>query len=90
MVAESGSRGACGDCDVGLAVDASLVESATDCPEGVYRGYESMAETYAVELGTDGVATWHFTGSGDEFGRGYWVDGAMNYLSEYGCTVRTD
>ncbi len=90
VTAESGSRGACGDCDIGMVVDASLSESETDCAVGVYRGYESMTETYGVALGGDGVATWHFTGSGDEFGSGYWADEGLNYLAEYGCTVRTD
>jgi hypothetical protein len=88
--ATRGSAGACSGCDLGLQVQATLDASATDCPEGIYRGYDTMTETYGVARATDGTAAWHFAGSGDAFGAGYWNDAGLNYLAEYGCTVRTD
>lgn len=82
---EIADAGACGDCELALAATATINESLTTCDYNMWRGDESFEGEYAVDLADNGTATWFFTGSGTEFGAGYWVDGGANYLSESSC-----
>lgn len=90
VTAGAGNTGACGSCDVGLIVRAQVDLSSTTCNAAQYAGYETMEEPYAVELLGDGSADWAFPSSGEVFGHGYWIEGAMNYLSDGGCELPVD
>lgn len=76
---------ACSGCELGLSVSATMNTTDTTCPSGMTQGDETFSEEYAIDEAGDGTSTWHFAESGSEFGAGYWVDGAANYLSESSC-----
>jgi hypothetical protein len=84
-VATSGGTGACSTCDLGLAVSANLNTSETTCPSAMWSGDEMFNEDYAIETAADGTASWRFASSNTEFGAGYWISGAANYLSDSSC-----
>ncbi len=75
---------ACANCQIGLALTASINRDATTCPQGVWAGSETMQEEYDVFLGPTGT-NWYFSGSGTQFATGEQSDNAMNYLSEGSC-----
>ena len=90
VTAVTGSKGACTSCDVGLAVTANVNASNSTCTAGWWRGYETMAEEYAVETLGDGSADWSFSASGNIFAHGYWNESAISYLGDGGCSVRVE
>lgn len=90
VTAVKGNVGKCASCDVGLVAHAEVDLATTTCSPGQYAGYEVMDEPYAVELLGDGSADWSFPSSGTVFGHGYWVEGALNYLSDGGCDLPAD
>ena len=79
------TQGDCSGCDLGLTVSANLNTDQTTCPTPMYHGDETYSEDYAIDEAADGTSTWHFEASGAQFGTGYWVSGAANYLSDSSC-----
>jgi len=81
----------CGNCDLGLAVGASIDVARTTCPKDLSQGEESFSTTYGVDLQDKGTRTnWYFTSTGEEFGQGYargtpTAPTAMNYGSAKTC-----
>lgn len=90
VTAEPASKGACSSCDFGLVAQATVNLETTTCEPSQYAGYETMEEPYAVERLGDGSVDWAFPGSGTVFAHGYWIEGAMNYLADDGCTLPVD
>ena len=90
ITADPAGTGACTSCDAGLVAHAVVNVSNTTCPAPQYGGYETMEEPYAVERLGDGSIDWYFPGSGSQFAHGYWIEGAMNYLADDGCTLPVD
>ncbi len=82
--------GGCDTCDFGVNVTANVNLDRTTCLEGLYRGYQEMAEQYAIELLGDGSASWYFQGSGNPLGDGYWDASGVNYLADDGCSLPVD
>lgn len=85
------STGACGNCDIGLAVSAVLDLSATTCDEEHRNGEENFVTTYGVDLVDSSTrSTWYFAESGNQFGEGHALadEGgpqAMNFVSTKTC-----
>ncbi len=88
MSASESSPGACGSCELGLAVNAELDQSSTTCPAALYSGEETFSVSYGIDLRDAGTAaTWYFAGTGNRFGEGYAVGDpdAVNFLSDHTC-----
>ncbi len=83
-------KGACAACEYGVAVEAGLNAERTTCPPSLYAGYETMEESYAIDQGGGGVASWYFPGSGNLLGTGFWDETGVNYLADDGCTLPVD
>jgi hypothetical protein len=86
MRASEGSPGACGACDLGLQVSASVDLGQTDCPEGLVEDEQNWSNSYGVARLEENVASWFFAQSGNPFANGYHLDGAVNFISEKSCT----
>jgi hypothetical protein len=87
---EIASAGACATCDFGVRLTADVNLDRTTCPASLYRGYEQMKESYAIEELGDGSASWYFPTSGNALGDGYWTAAGVNYLADDGCTLPVD
>lgn len=85
MTATEADPGACTTCALGLSVSATLDTTQTTCPSAMWSGDETFVEGYAIDQAADGTATWRFAESNNEFGAGYWVDGAASFLSDSSC-----
>lgn len=83
-LASDTNPGACGTCDLGMSVTATLDAGQSDCPEGLMSDTE-WSEDYGLALSDSGTVEWFFAGSGSAFGSGYHNDSALNYLSEKTC-----
>lgn len=76
--------GACSNCDLGLAVSATL--QSNTCPSGLSSQIDDFQVEYAIRFGTDGTATWYFADdAATPFASGYEVDGAVNFLTDQSC-----
>jgi hypothetical protein len=85
MVGEVVDPGACSACAFGIAFEASLDPSQTDCPEELYTGSENFSVTYAVSA-ADGPMTVYFAGSGNAFANGTATADGFEYLTEGTCS----
>jgi hypothetical protein len=74
----------CSNCQIGLALTASINRGETTCPQGVWAGEETMQEAYDVYWGPTG-SNWYFSGSGTQFAVGEQSGSSMNYISEGSC-----
>jgi len=85
-VATESSPGACGVCDFGLSVSATVDEGATTCPEGLWASASerNWSEDYAI-FDDSGDLTWFFAGSGNPFGEGGRDGESLVYLTEKAC-----
>ena len=85
-VATESSPGACGVCDFGLSVSATVDEAATTCPEGLWAtaSDRNWSEDYAV-FDDGGELTWFFAGSGNAFATGGKDGESLVYLTEKAC-----
>jgi hypothetical protein len=79
------ATGACGACDLGIAVSASVDQGRTTCPEELWEdpADKNWSAEYAVAISGDD-SVWYFA-SGSPLGEGSHADGAMNFLSEKTC-----
>ena len=80
-----GSVGNCRDCDLALAVNATVDEYGSSCPETMWQSRSSFSTGYAVEQAADSTASWQFSESGNHFADGYWIPEASNFLTEPEC-----
>jgi hypothetical protein len=75
----------CATCELGLAVEGSVDDAQSDCPDGTISAKDkNFTVTYDVDL-DDGTATFTYASSGTYLGEGHYDDEAMNYLSEKSC-----
>jgi hypothetical protein len=84
----SGSTGeplGCPVCDISVELSATMIDSASDCPEGLQVDYESYFATYDVQQLDDGTANWFFHESGNQFATGTHTDSELQYLSDFQC-----
>jgi hypothetical protein len=80
----SGNTGSCPTCDVGMDVTATYDRVNSTCPEAMYG--DDFSDSYAVDLATDGTASWYYAATAHDIGTGYWTDGVgMNFLSTRAC-----
>ncbi|MCK6504541.1 hypothetical protein L6R53_14245 [Myxococcota bacterium] len=85
MTSTPTGTGACGSCDYGIAVSASLDTAATTCPEGLYAGDETWSAAYDVDEGSDGCSRFYFAGSGELIGTGYLLGAEVSFITEDSC-----
>jgi hypothetical protein len=83
--AEIADPGACGACDQGLSVSASLDPSSTTCPEGFYTNEETFAVTYGLIQQGDEDLSWYFAGSGQHMADGTYAGGVLTFLTDKSC-----
>ena len=84
----SGSTGeplGCPVCDISVELSATMIDSASDCPEGLQVDYESYFVTYDVQQLDDGTANWFFHESGNQFASGTHSETELQYLSDPQC-----
>ena len=88
MISVSGSTGSplgCGICDLSVEIAATMIDSASDCPEQLQQDYESYIVTYDVQTLDDGTANWFFHESGNQFASGTHTETELQYLSDSQC-----
>ena len=83
--AEVTDPGACGGCEMGLGVSASLDPGETTCPEEFYTGDESFSVTYGIQQQGNGAISWYFAGSGAHLADGESSSGVLTFLTEKSC-----
>jgi hypothetical protein len=74
----------CSDCELALSVTATLNESLTDCPEGLWEDELEFNETYNIQLDAN-TSQVFFQGSGNLFGQGNSNPTAFNWIAEASC-----
>lgn len=75
----------CATCDLALAVGATIDESATTCPDGLWDSPTERNWTATYEIRIEGdQSTWYYD-SGTSLGEGAAVDGAVNFVTEKDC-----
>jgi hypothetical protein len=87
-ISVSGSTGeplGCSVCDLSVEISATMIDSASDCPEALMQDYESYIVTYDVQTLDDGTANWFFHESGNQFASGTHTDTELQYLSDAQC-----
>lgn len=87
-ISVSGSTGeplGCAICDLSVEIAATMIDSASDCPEALQEDYESYIVTYDVQTLDDGTANWFFHESGNQFATGTHTDTELQYLSDAQC-----
>ena len=57
---EAGEPLGCAMCDLSVEIAATMIDSASDCPEGLQQDYESYIVSYDVQTLDDGTANWFF------------------------------
>ena len=57
----------CGACDLGLALNASVLSADSTCPEAFYAGLEQWTAAYEVLILDENEAAYYYTRSGAEF-----------------------
>lgn len=72
----------CTICDMGIAISANLIESESNCPVELQQDYNSLQETYDIQLLSDGSANWFFHESGNQFATGTHSETTLQYLTE--------
>jgi hypothetical protein len=85
VAAGEASSGACGACDFGLSVEASVDPSHTNCPEGLWEPESNFATTYALVANDDGTSTWYYADSGTVFATGYQDANSANFITDKAC-----
>ena len=84
----SGSTGeplGCSICDLSIDIAATMIDSASDCPEALQQDYESYIVSYDIQTLDDGTANWFFHESGNQFATGTHTDTELQYLSDEQC-----
>ena len=84
----SGSTGeplGCSICDLSIDIAATMIDSASDCPEALQQDYESYIVSYDIQTLDDGTANWFFHDSGNQFATGTHTDTELQYLSDEQC-----
>ena len=87
-ISVSGSTGeplGCAICDMSIDITATMIDSASDCPEGLQQDYESYIVSYDIQTLDDGTANWFFHESGNQFATGTHTDTELQYLSDPQC-----
>jgi hypothetical protein len=76
----------CFACDLGLAVQAEISFSSTNCPQGLWSepSEQSWQNVYEIAK-ANGNSIFYFQSNGAPFGWGYSSDDALNFLSEPNC-----
>ena len=72
-ISVSGSTGeplGCSLCDLSIDIAATMIDSASDCPEALQQDYESYIVSYDIQTLDDGTANWFFHDSGNQFATG--------------------
>lgn len=77
--------GACGTCDLGMAVSLQVDATSTDCPEDLWGPESNGTATYGLALSADTEAKWYYASSGSLFGSGYYADTTFNFVTEKAC-----
>jgi hypothetical protein len=72
-------------CDLSIDIAATMVNSASDCPEALQQDYESYIVSYDIQTLDDGTANWFFHESGNQFATGTHTDTELHYLSDEQC-----
>ena len=80
MTAEETS---CSSCSLALSVDGNINHSETNCPEGLWSGYEEWSIIYHINI--TGEDTEFLFESGNLMGEGYASPTAMSFLSPAEC-----
>ena len=75
----------CGDCDLGLQLQASVDLTGSTCPEDMVKREKSFQVRYDVRRGADGVAHFYFASSGKLLGQGYHQGDALTYVTQHQC-----
>ena len=84
----SGTKGdtdACGACDYGLAISATLDATNTTCSEAITSGEETWSSNYDVAEGGDGTIDVFFASSGNPLGAGYANADGLTWVSDRSC-----
>lgn len=87
-ISVSGSVGdplGCTICDMSVEIAATMIDSQSNCPEGLQVDYESYTVTYDIQTLDDGTANWFFHQSGNQFATGTHSDTSLEYLSDAQC-----
>lgn len=85
LTGQTGPVGACGDCDLGLKVSATLSVTTTTCLEGLWKKEQKFDVAYDVKRNADGSAVFYFNQSGKQLGQGYHQGDKLNYITEHKC-----
>jgi hypothetical protein len=75
----------CGDCDLGLQLQASVDLTGSTCPEDMVKREKSFQVRYDVRRGADGVAHVYFASSGKLLGQGYHQGDQLTYVTQHQC-----
>lgn len=82
-----GAPSGCTDCEFSMDLTMSLNEGETTCPEGLIGqlGGQGYGEVYDVDEDYNGVAHFHFNGSGAHFGSGVYDPTRATYVTSATC-----
>ena len=85
-VQETDEMETCLACDLGLAVQAEINFSSTNCPQGLWSEPTEQSWQTVYEIAkANGNAIFYFQSNGNPFGWGYSSENALNFLSEANC-----
>jgi|GEM_PF-5528412 len=83
-IAEEIAAPACAGCDIGLQTTLTLDLDQTTCDLEIVGG-ENGSASYGIARTSSGDSTWFFASSGERFGDGNHIEGAMNFLTDPSC-----
>lgn len=79
------AKGACGDCNASFKGLGIVNQSATTCPEGLWKKENNANYGYDIKRNADGTATWYFSKSGKRLADGYHSSNKLNFVSDAKC-----
>ncbi|MCB9778394.1 MAG: hypothetical protein H6742_07520 [Alphaproteobacteria bacterium] len=75
----------CGDCDLGLQLQANVDMTGSTCPEDMVKREKTMTMAYDIRRDADGVAWFYFSSSGKPLGQGYHQGNQLTYVTQHQC-----
>ena len=85
ITGETGSPGACEDCDYSMSIEASVAYGRTTCNALLYLGQENWTDEYDVKINTDGTTEFSYSSTGLPLG-GWYAEGTrVTFLTDADC-----